>query len=348
MTIAGKPGQPTSSRGGHKPKRAQPPKPTPHRNKTAALRLLLLDLERRGQPCSLHTALKTVRANVDPKFTTAELLEVVNRFSAGRLIFEPRTSLLRLMPPTTPAAPPRVVTGWRARKADLERMLVDPAVDTVRVRLCPDDTPEARIRVDRVWLLGGARLAATFVAGSSLLEPLAESGASPLREWVDGLRPGGQVLQPSEGVLALLAATPDAISVAILRTAMLALGTKPEAMRTSSLECSPRELERRLKLWIPPTAGSARHRDPPLSHCAACGQPLTDSLSVHRGYGPECWRRLTSHERATQQPSSRRNVVALGSKPTTVWLDEVSRDSAEHGWLRSQPLRERRSGEPAQ
>jgi hypothetical protein len=298
------------------------------------LRLLLLDLERGGQPCSLHAALQTIRANVDPKFTTADLLEVVNKFSAGRLAYEPSTGLLRLTPPVSPAPAPRAVTGWRARKADLERMLVDPAVDTVRVRLCPDDTPEARIRVDRVWLLGGARLAATFVDGSPLLEPLAESGASPLREWVKGVRPGGPVIEAPEGISALLAETPEAMTVAILRTAMLALGPRSEAMRTSSLECAPRELERRLKLWIPPRAGPGRPRAAVLTHCAACGQPLTDSLSVQRGYGPECWRRLTSHERATQQPRSRRDVIALASKQQQRWIAEVLSDASSIGWLR--------------
>lgn len=335
MTTASQPHHPGSARAKHKPKRPRPPKPTQHRHKTAALRLLLLDLERRGQPCSLHTALKTIRTNVYPHLTTADLLEVVNKFSAGQLTYEPRTSLLRLTPPASPATAPRVVTGWRARKADLERLLVDPAVDTVRVRLRSDDSTEARIRVDRVWLLGSARLAATFLAGSPMLEPLGESGASPLREWVEGARQGGRATEALEGISLLRAETTEAMTATILRTAMLALGPRSEAMRTSSLECVPRELDRRLKLWIPPRARGP-HRGPALTHCAACGQPLSDTLSVQRGYGPECWRRLTSHERATQQPSSRRNLVALGSKPEERWLKEVLSDSVPNGWLRTQ------------
>lgn len=344
MTTASQPHHPGSARAKQKPKRPRPPKPTQHRHKTAALRLLLLDLERRGQPCSLHTALKTIRANVDPHFTTADLLEVVNKFSAGQLTYEPRTSLLRLTPPASPARVPRVVTGWRARKADLERLLVDPAVDTVRVRLRSDDSAEARIRVDRVWLLGGARLAATFLAGSPMLEPLGESGASPLREWVDGARQGGRATGALEGISLLRAETPEAMTVTILRTAMLALGPRSEAMRTSSLECVPRELDRRLKLWIPPRARVGRHHEPALTHCAACGQPLSDSLSVQRGYGPECWRRLTSHEKATQQPRSRRDVIALTSKQQQRWIAEVLADASDTGWLRRPSIAVARDG----
>lgn len=90
-----------------------------------------------------------------------------------------------------------------------------------------------------------------------------------------------------------------------------ALGcTGPPSTRIECLAIKPEEFARRAALQVDGdterraalssyraiTAPGGR-KLPVQTYCLACGQPLSDPASVERGYGPDCWERMTGDVR---------------------------------------------------
>ena len=291
-------------------------------------------LEANGSPCSLHAVLKEVRVRVDPNFTADALLEVIQRMGSQRMSFD-REEGVHLLEVVAAKRPHRSITGWRAHKAELERLMMDPAVEAIRVRLRLEGRVESRVRVDRVLLSGRGALVATFRADDEAFNALYDLGAAEISELLaPSKRTNSDLRLNWTSIRAFRSATPEDMSVALVRAGMIALQTQADRMNIRSEECTPKELERRMQLWAPTShAKRAPARGPTLTHCKACGQPLTDNQSAQRGFGPECWRRHTKRERLISAPNARRDLVTVASKSQHHWLAEISEEMSKFGWL---------------
>lgn len=200
----------------------------------------------------------------------------------------PEVPARRTATAATPAPPARswdgvvdVVTLWLS-EADTDAVLIDVASSS---------TARLALRYDFVRTGFGLQIwLSAFAPGPELLKAYLPAGPWSLTP------PNRLPLVSAPADLAAPAVVVwrhgTAIDAAVMLRALLgeALGVAVGRLRIERQQCTPAELERRLRdeTTIRRLGGRLGARRPAVSQCDRCGQPLSDPTSVQLGIGPEC------------------------------------------------------------
>ena len=133
--------------------------------------------------------------------------------------------------------------------------------------------------------------------------------AGELADWVPGIP--SIPPQPGEPLLQVYTNRQRVVLASVLVHQLQGMGCSgPHDTMVERLAITPAEARRRARLQAVQAAEreaavvsyravvAPRGRQLPVqSYCGACGQPLSDPDSVERGFGPECWERMTGEAR---------------------------------------------------